>query len=386
MIYSIPSLSATDHRVMEEIAELGEGLGRYLYVPYRWHGPMRRTVMASSVQGSVAIEGYNASLDQVTSMLEGEEANELSEDTQAAIAGYRDAMTFALSVAGDWPVIDLSLIRAMHFMMVGHDLKAHPGNWRPGGIWVRNSSGEVVYNAPDRSDLPELLAELVEQLAVSEHHAMIRAAMAHLNLVLIHPFRDGNGRVARCLQTFVLAASGIREPVFSSIETYLGRNTTSYYSVLAETAAGEWSPHRSTRSWIRFCLTAHYQQARSHLRRIQETEYLWGECERVAEEAGVAERVVGALCDAARGRTLHRALYRRITTQSTAQEPSEAASTRDLAALVKAGLLEPSNSGRRRTYRATPRLLKLWTDITARRRDWAIRDPYVTFGQQRMET
>ena len=386
MIYEIPTMSAVDRRVLDEIARLAERLKWYLHAPQRWYGPLRRTVMAGSVQGSVAIEGYHASLDNVTSVMEDEEVADLAEDTRAAILGYRDAMTFALAVADDWPRVDLSLIRAMHFMTVRHDLNARPGNWRPGNVWIRDGAGNTVYTAPGRSALTDLLAELTEQLAVADTPAMIRAAMAHLNLVLIHPFRDGNGRVARCLQTFVLAAAGIREPIFSSIEGYLGRNTPVYYAALSEVAGGEWSPHRSSRPWIRFCLTAHFQQARAHLRRIEETELLWGDCERTASAAGLPERVVGALCDAARGKTLHRSLYRRITTLSTAQEPSEPAATRDLAALTRAGLLDASGSGRRRTYRATPELRKLWDAIRARRRDWLIEDPYVTFGQQRIPT
>ncbi len=384
MIYQIPTLSWVDRRVLEEIAHLGERLKWYLHVPQRWYGPLRRTVMARSVQGSVAIEGYHASLDNVTSVMEGAEPAELDDDTTAAVAGYRDAMTFALAVADDWPRIDLSLIRAIHFMTVRHDLRARPGNWRPGSVWVRDSAGEVVYNAPDRSELPSLLSEMTEQLAVENAPSLVKGAMAHLNLVLIHPFRDGNGRVARCLQTFVLAAAGIREPVFSSIEGYLGNHTPGYYAALSQTADGEWSPHRSARSWIKFCLTAHFHQARSHLRRIEETEMLWGDCERAAEAAGLPDRVVGALCDAARGTTLHRSKYRRITALSTAQEPSEPAATRDLAAVTKAGLLKPSGSGRRRTYHATPGLRRLWDAIRARRRDWLIEDPYVTFGQQRI--
>lgn len=386
MIYQTPTLSWVDRRVLAEISDLAERLRWYLHVPERWYGPLRRTAMAGAVQGSVAIEGYHATLDNVSSVMEGEDVAELEEDTKAAIAGYRDAMTFALAVADDWPRIDQSLIRSMHYMIVRHDRGARPGNWRPGNVWVRDSVGEVVYNSPDRSELSDLLVELTNQLSVEEGHPLVRAAMAHLNLVLIHPFRDGNGRVARCLQTFVLASAGIREPVFSSIEAYLGHHTPSYYQALSETAAGRWSPERSARSWIRFCLTAHFMQARTHLRRIEETEMLWGDCERAAETAGLPDRVVGGLCDAARGTILHRSLYRRTTALSTAQEPSEPAATRDLAALTKAGLLEPSGAGRRRTYRATPKLRKLWDEIRARRREWLIKDPYVTFGQQRIPT
>ena len=43
--------------------------------------------------------------------------------------------------------------------------------------------------------------------------------MAHLNLVLVHPFRDGNGRMARCLQTLVLARDGIHKAAARLIAT-----------------------------------------------------------------------------------------------------------------------------------------------------------------------
>ena len=53
--------------------------------------------------------------------------------------------------------------------------------------------------------------------------------MAHLNLVMIHPFRDGNGRMARGLQTLVLAREGDLAQDYISIEEYLG---TQYRKVL----------------------------------------------------------------------------------------------------------------------------------------------------------
>ena len=71
---------------------------------------------------------------------------------------------------------------------------------------------------------------------------LVRGAMAHLNLVMIHPFRDGNGRMARALQTMVLAQDQVVEPTFSSIEEWLGNNTQDYYDVLAATGHGAWPP------------------------------------------------------------------------------------------------------------------------------------------------
>ena len=63
--------------------------------------------------------------------------------------------------------------------------------------------------------------------------------------------------------------------MFSSVEEYLGRNTQDYYDVLAEVGQAAWHPQNDARPWIRFMLTAHYRQAKTHLRRIEEIERLY---------------------------------------------------------------------------------------------------------------
>lgn len=116
------------------------------------------------------------------------------------------------------------------------------------------------------------------------------SAMAHLNLAMIHPFSDGSGRMARCLQILVLAREKILTPEFTSIEKYLGHYTQAYFDVLAEGGGGSWQPHTDARPWVRFCLTAHYRQARTMLRRVEEPEQLWDAPARPPAEGVRAER------------------------------------------------------------------------------------------------
>lgn len=115
------------------------------------------------------------------------------------------------------------------------------------------------------------MSELIESLNRStDPPVIVRAAMAHLNLVMIHPFRDGNGRMARCLQTLVLARGGQHlNPVFSSIEEYIGANVRAYYDTLAEVGQGGWHPERDAPPWIRFCVTAHFRQAHTAVNRFE---------------------------------------------------------------------------------------------------------------------
>lgn len=119
-------------------------------------------------------------------------------------------------------------------MMTSYDLTKRPGLWRAGPIYVRNDeTDETDYEGPD--------VELVRELDASDGTpGLVRAGMAHLNLVMIHPIRDGNGRMARCLQTLVLGREGVLGPEFCSIEEYRGRNTgpTTRSSPRSEGVAG----------------------------------------------------------------------------------------------------------------------------------------------------
>jgi Fic family protein len=243
-VFRTPTLDPIEIEVLRSIDGLRADLQHRLSRPGRWIATAHRTTFARAVQGSNSIEGYNASLDDVAAAVQGEPTLDATAETRLALAGYRDAMTYMLHAAEDAnAVIDEGMIKALHYMMLKHDLFKSPGRWRPGSIAVRNNAtGKVVYEAPDADLVPPLIAAMLDAPDNDDSPALVRAAMAHLNLVMIHPFRDGNGRMARCLQTLVIARERINAPVFSSVEEYLGRNTQAYYDVLAQVGQGGWHP------------------------------------------------------------------------------------------------------------------------------------------------
>ncbi|HET6953383.1 MAG TPA: Fic family protein [Acidimicrobiales bacterium] len=381
MIHETPSLSEADLAVLAGLDRLHQDLRFYVRQTRRWLGTLRRATFARAVQGSNSIEGYHASIEDVAAVIEDEEPLDTGEETRHAIAGYRDAMTYVLQLAAAPPPLDASLIRSLHFMMMKYDLTKNPGSWRPGAIWVEDQDGRRVYAAPDRDAVDGLMAEMIAQANLADGHVLVRAAMAHLNLVLIHPFSDGNGRMARCIQSLVLASGGIVSPEFTSIEEYLGRHTAAYYRALTAVAQGEWSPWRDARPWIEFNLRAHYRQAQTVQRRVRETEALWDGCERLALARKVPRRSVAVLCDAARGWRVRRSLYVKLVAAGDGEAITEASATRDLRALVAAGLLQADGERRGRSYRATPDLRAVWGAIRSQRPEPPSDDPYVTLVQ-----
>ncbi len=362
MIYQPPTLTALDNRVLADVRACHDGLQSYLFRPRRWYGTLSRVMMARAVHGSTSIEGFHSTVAETAAVLDGEDVPHLDADTPRAIAACRDAMTYVLALTEEDdeppPVMDATLLKSLHYLMMAYDLGKRPGKWRKGAVWVRNNDGEVVYTAPGRDDLEPLIDELVHQVNQGGLDPLVKAAMAHLNLTLIHPFEDGNGRMARCLQSFVLAQA-TRHPHFMSIEEDLGRRTSEYYRALQDTAAGSWSPGRSTRPWIEWCLTAHLRQAYRTRWRLDWTEALWAACEDLARKHRLSDRTVGPLMDAAYGRSFGRSTYLHIVDQSYGDSLSDLAASRDLGALVSADLLVPTGAGRGRKYKASDQLDQL---------------------------
>jgi Fic family protein len=366
MIYDVPTLGPEEEAALASIEKLRRDLRYYVAEPRRWVGSVRRVLSARAIQGSNSIEGYNVSVEDAIAAIEGEEPIEATQVDRQAVQGYQRAMTYVLQLADDEHFeYSSALVRSLHFMMTEYALDANPGRWRRGPIWVRNdSTEEIVYEAPDNAAVPGLVEELIAQLSFhGDVPAMVRGAMAHLNLVMIHPFRDGNGRMSRCLQTLALSRERILAPELSSIEEYLGRNTDSYYRILSEVGQGSWSPRADAREWIRYCLRAHYVQATSVLRRIRESETMWLEVEALANAHRLPDRAMAALLDAAIGLRVRNAAYRAVLRREWQEEISNQVATNDLRLMVNAGLLEQRGAKRGTYYVGSPVLREIRQEV-----------------------
>lgn len=363
VVFEIPELGTEEEIALAKIENLRKELRFYVAEPRRWVGSVRRMLAARAIQGSNSIEGYNVSIEDAVAAIEGDEPEEAQTEDWHAVLGYRRAMTYVLQLAAD-DHFELSapLVRSLHFMMTEYNLEASPGLWRPGPVWIRNdATGDVVYEGPEADRVPGLVDELIEQLAGNQGvPPMVRGAMAHLTLVMIHPFRDGNGRMSRCLQTLVLARDKILAPEWCSIEEYLGVNTQQYYALLDQVGQGAWNPQNDARPWVRFCLEAHYIQAMSVLRRVRESEKIWTELEGLREKKrGLPERSIQALFDATLGLKVRNASYRSVLKRFANEEVSNQVATSDLRALVGAGFLEQHGKKRGTYYLAASPLVEI---------------------------
>jgi Fic family protein len=371
MIFRPPKLTRDDNQVVDLIAKQKERL-RYLSDshPRRWTGLLSRNILARAIQGSNRIEGYNVTQEEAIAAVQDEEPSDPKAEAWRATIGYREALSYIINLAND-PHFEYhaQLIRSLHYMMLSYAMSKHAGQWRPGSIAVINEGrGQVVYEAPDVEHVPALVQELIEDLREQNGAPVIvRAAMAHLNLTMIHPFSDGNGRMARALQTLVMARDGSPNPIFSSIEEWLGHNRQAYYDVLAEVGQGKWQPRRNALPWVRFCLRAHYQQMTTIIKRDDEMRRVWEEIFRLVRKKNLPERCELPLVDAAYGLKINRPRY------MTGSDVTEFVASRDLKLLSDIGILMPHGEKRGRFYMGSPAILRIRDRIRDKN---LVPDPY----------
>jgi Fic family protein len=372
-LFATPGPDLEDQQVITEIHETRASLADYLRAPKRWNGLLRRTSTARAIQGSNTIEGYTVSEEDAVAAVDDEPPLSADEETWLEILAYRRVLTYVLNVATEPGfVIDEAVLRSMHFMLLDHDLSKTPGRYRTKEIFVRDDKrGINVYAGPDGDLVPELMRTLSESLSTpTSDDPLVRGAMAHLNLVMIHPFRDGNGRMARALQTMVLAQDQVVEPTFSSIEEWLGHNTQDYYDVLAATGHGAWNPSNDATLWVKFNLRAHHMQAQTMRRRFDEAEIQWRKIDELVAEHRLNERIGAALFDALIGLRVTRPSYVKLT------ELDERTATRDLVNAANTGLLEARGERRGRHYVAGEPLRQVQAKLRAGRKP--LDDPYPT--------
>ena len=357
MLYTYDVLDDEEKRVEAATARMRTELRHYVVEePRRWTGLLSRMTRARALVGSNSVEGIHVSDEDAIAAVDGEDRIDADRNAWRAVNGYRAAMDYILQRRRSPSfAITEEVLLAVHFMICQSDLRARPGRYRPGWVGVRNSgTGEMIHEGVERDLLEPLVHELLDHANRGDGESvLLRAAMAHLNLALLHPFTDGNGRTARCIQTAVLASDGIVAPAFSSIEEYVGRNRRAYYDVLAEVGGGAWRPERDAKPWVRFCLRGHYRQARTLLRRTRDLERTYGELSDLVEARRLPGRATLALLQAAVGGRVRNASYR------VSADISRNLASRDLKELADAGLLAPEGEKRGRSYVASPTVAAL---------------------------
>ena len=223
------------------------------------------------------------------------------------------------------------------------------GEWRRGEAPMQVVSGplgkeKIHYEAPPANRVDLEMVGFLEWFSLSrgEWEGLVRAAVAHFRFVTIHPFQDGNGRVARAIADMALAQdekSGCR---LYSLSAQIKTERDDYYDILERTQRGN-GDITGWIVWFLECLERAIRSSEIEMRKSMDRAVLWQQIVHL----GLNERqrkVVNRLFEAGPGGFqggLTNRKYRGIT--KTTRETAK----RDMADLAAKGILKKNPGGGR---------------------------------------
>jgi len=218
---------------------------------------------------SSKIEGTQATVEEVLEHEAGQEYDEEKRRDILEIINYRKALMLAKESITDRP-IRLSLVREMHRVLMDsvRGQNKEPGQFRNDQNWI-GAPGSPIEQA---TFVPLSPLQLMDHLQAWEHYLeqndidpIVQTAMVHAQFELLHPFKDGNGRIGRLLIPLFLYSKGrLSSPMFY-LSAYLESHREEYYARLrAISQQGDWS------GWCAFFLKAVVEQAQQNGRTLRE--------------------------------------------------------------------------------------------------------------------
>jgi Fic family protein len=210
---------------------------------------------------SSKIEGTRVTLDEVLEQeagipKDGDKSSDIKE-----ILNYNAALNAAHEEISAGVPITLHLIRGLHKILLDSVRGANksPGEFRREQNWIGtygHGIEKATYVPPDPVELPMLLDNFTEYILSDDLDPFIQTGIMHAQFELIHPFKDGNGRMGRILIPLFLFQKGvIAQPVFY-LSAYLESHRDEYYSRLKGISeSGDWN------GWLEFFLKATALQA-----------------------------------------------------------------------------------------------------------------------------
>lgn len=210
----------------------------------------RQEALNRTIHHGTHLEGNELSKEQAEKIIILGESQAEKAAEKAGIVGrdrdiqevinYRKVMEWIdeLRIGGKKEVeISEEVLKKIHSMTTYRILpEEERGKYRRVQVVIKNSkTDEVSFRPPPHVEIPYQIEEFFEWLDSDSgklHHSILRAGIAHYELVRIHPFTDGNGRTARALAMLILYAEGYDVKRFFSLEEHFDGDAKAYYAAL----------------------------------------------------------------------------------------------------------------------------------------------------------
>jgi len=200
---------------------------------------LRRLALIRMSQSSTAIEGNALNLHQVEALVAGKKIDAPDRDIYE-VKNYLSALKYIEKIVKNNKKFDKKTFLQIHKLVTQNTLeKDNSGLFRQSPVYIiRHFFGfnkKVVYTAPSASKVPILVEDLISWLNDKETdniNPIIIAGIIHQEIAAIHPFVDGNGRVARAIATLILYQRGYDFRRLFALEDYYNLNREEYYKAI----------------------------------------------------------------------------------------------------------------------------------------------------------
>lgn len=223
----VPPFSITN-TMLTLVAQIAEKTGRITsYRSFETKPHLRRNNRIRSIHSSLAIEANSLSLDEVKSVLNGRTVIGPEKEIQEVKNAYQ-----AYDMLGKFDPYSLRDLQKLHGIMTYLTVQ-ESGVFRTHNEGVFN--GDVcIFMAPPPQLVPGQMQSLFQWMKEAKDtvHPLILSSVFHYEFVFIHPFSDGNGRMARLWQTALLSEWN---PVFQylPLESRIQEFQEGYYDAIA---------------------------------------------------------------------------------------------------------------------------------------------------------
>ena len=216
------------NRIVSYVASISEKIGRITLLSDMEAKPhLRKNNRIKSIHSSLKIEANSLSLNQVRDVINGKLVLGEQKEIQEVKNAY-DAYEKILEL-DPYSIDDL---KKFHGIMTRYIVE-ESGDFRRGEEGVFNGE-QCIFMAPPAQYVPQLMNELFGWMreAQTKVHPLVLSSVFHYEFVFIHPFSDGNGRMARLWHTAILSKW---KPIFEyiPIESQVEKFQEDYYDAIA---------------------------------------------------------------------------------------------------------------------------------------------------------
>ena len=256
----------TNQKILNLIGKIDLYKGKWISIEKQeniYLKELRKVATIESIGSSTRIEGGTMTDNEIKELLDNVKITELKTRDEQEVIGYYDTLEI---IYDNFDNIKLSqnYIKQLHQKLLRHSSKddRHRGEYKslsnkvvanyPGGIQ------KIIFNTTEvhlvESEINDLINWTNEQLKKGEIHPLLIIGLFVYEFLSIHPFQDGNGRLARLLTTMLLLKNEYLFIQYISFENLIEKTKKQYYEALMAGQNNRYNENENISKWALYFL------------------------------------------------------------------------------------------------------------------------------------